>query len=174
LPSDAEKAAYDLHENDPTDPGYRRFLSRLFLPMLERLPPSSVGLDFGSGPGPTLSLMFAEAGHKMAIYDVFYAHETAVFSQTYNFITATEVVEHLHNPRMELDRLWSLLKPGGTLGIMTKQVIDRDAFAKWHYKNDPTHVCFFSRETFTWLAAQWQAELTFFHNDVIILCKKEN
>ncbi|KAA3664616.1 MAG: class I SAM-dependent methyltransferase [Chloroflexi bacterium] len=169
----AEKAEYDLHENDPSDAGYRRFLSRLFLPMQERLTPNSVGLDFGSGPGPTLSRMFAEVGHQMSIYDVFYAQETAVFNQTYDFITATEVVEHLHNPRFELNRLWSRLKPGGTLGIMTKLVIDRNAFAKWHYKNDLTHVSFFSRETFSWLAAKWQANLSFFHKDVILL-QKEN
>lgn len=167
----AEKAEYDLHQNNPSDQGYRRFLGRLFLPMQERLAPNSFGLDFGSGPGPTLSVMFEEAGHRMAIYDLFYARETAVFTQTYDFITATEVVEHLHQPRMELERLWSLLKPGGTLGIMTKLVIGRAAFAKWHYKNDLTHVCFFSRETFTWLAMQWQAKLDFWHNDVVLLCK---
>lgn len=172
LSPDAENAEYDLHQNDPSDLRYRRFLSRLFLPMQKRLAPHSFGLDFGSGPGPTLSLMFAEAGHRMVIYDPFYAPDTAVFAQTYDFITATEVVEHLHKPRMELKRLWSLLKPGGTLGIMTKLVIDQEAFAGWHYKNDLTHVCFFSREAFTWLAVRWQAELAFFHKDVILLGKE--
>ena len=29
LPPEAEKARYDLHENDPADAGYRRFLARL-------------------------------------------------------------------------------------------------------------------------------------------------
>jgi len=170
----AEKAEYDLHQNDPWDQGYRSFLSRLFLPMQERLAPNSLGLDFGSGPGPTLSVMFEEVGHRMAIYDLFYARNTAVFCQTYDFITATEVVEHLHHPQFELDRLWSLLKPGSTLGIMTKLVIDQAAFAKWHYKNDPTHVCFFSRKTFTWLAGQWRANLAFFDNDVILLRKEDH
>ncbi len=171
LSAAAEKSVYDLHENDPADLGYRRFLNRLFLPMQERLLPNSFGLDFGSGPGPTLSLMFEEAGHRMEIYDPFYAPQTAVCYQLYDFITATEVVEHLHKPKQELHRLWSLLKPGGTLGIMTKLVIDQPAFAKWHYKNDMTHVCFFSRQTFIWLAAQWQADLTFLHQDVILLHK---
>ncbi|MCP4421096.1 MAG: class I SAM-dependent methyltransferase [Chloroflexi bacterium] len=171
LSASAEKAEYDLHQNSPTDLGYRRFLSRLFLPMQERLAPNSLGLDFGSGPGPTLSLMFKEVGQRMEIYDPFYAPETAVFNNTYDFITATEVVEHLHKPKKELYQLWSLLKPSGTLGIMTKLMINQEAFAKWHYKNDLTHVCFFSQKTFIWLATQWQAELTFLHNDVILLQK---
>jgi hypothetical protein len=54
---------------------------------------------------------------------------------------------------------------------MTKLVIDRDAFATWHYKNDPTHVCFFSVDTFHWLADLWRAKIEFIGNDVIILEK---
>ena len=45
---------------------------------------------------------------------------------------------------------------------MTKLVRNQEAFAKWHYKNDLTHVCFFSRATFEWLSDQWQADLEFF------------
>ncbi|MES9905109.1 MAG: class I SAM-dependent methyltransferase [Sedimenticola sp.] len=163
-----EKAEYDLHENTADDPGYRRFLGRLFVPLSRRLAPGSSGLDFGSGPEPTLSKMFEEAGHTMAIYDPFYAPESGKLQRQYDFITASEVVEHLHHPRQELERLWSCLKPGGTLGIMTKRVIDRDAFSSWHYKNDPTHVCFFSIETFRWFASYWGATLTIPEKDVVL------
>jgi hypothetical protein len=168
-----EKTEYDLHENSPDDPGYRRFLSRLFEPMQACILPGSHGLDFGSGPGPTLSLMFTEAGHTMAIYDPFYAPAPEVLQTQYDFITATEVVEHLHHPKRELDRLWSCLKPGGTLGIMTKLVLNQEAFERWHYKNDLTHVCFFSRTCFGWLSAEWQAELIFAAPDVILLGKHD-
>ena len=171
LSADAEKRAYDLHHNSPDDPAYRKFLSRLFIPMNQRLAPGSHGLDFGSGPGPTLSMMFEEAGHSVTLYDYFYANDQSVLQQQYDFITASEVVEHLHEPRHELDRLWNILKPGGTLGIMTKRVLNREAFAKWHYKNDLTHVCFFSESTFGWLAVQWQAELTIEGNDVVLFKK---
>ena len=167
-----EKAQYDLHQNSPDDQEYRRFLSRLFIPMKERLAPGSYGLDFGSGPGPTLSVMFEEIGHSMAIYDYFYAREPSVLERQYDFITATEVLEHLRDPRKELDRLWTLLKPGGSLGVMTQLVLESEAFASWYYKNDLTHVCFFSRSTFEWLAAQWQAELTFADKDVFLFYKK--
>ena len=167
-----EKAQYDLHQNSPDDLDYRQFLSHLFLPMQEQLSPGSHGLDFGSGPGPTLSVMFEEAGHTMKLYDHFYAHDPSVFSHQYDFITATEVLEHLHHPNTVLMRLWQILKPEGRLGIMTKLRPSGESFPDWHYKNDPTHVCFFSPPTFKWLAARWGAHLIFHEHDVIMFSKK--
>ncbi|MBC2714777.1 MAG: class I SAM-dependent methyltransferase [Desulfobacteraceae bacterium] len=171
LSADDEKAEYDLHENIPGDPAYRRFLNRLFTPIQERIQANSRGLDFGSGPGPTLSLMFEESGYLMEIYDKFYAKNSQALEKQYDFITATEVVEHLHNPEKTLARLWGCLKTSGWFGIMTKLAIGKKAFAQWHYKNDLTHVCFFSRRTFAWLAGRWQADLVLLDKDVILFNK---
>ena len=171
LSASAEKAEYDRHQNSPQDPRYRQFLQRLFDPLAARLAPASQGLDFGSGPGPTLSVMFQESGHRMNIFDPFYAPDEHVFEEQYDFITASEVVEHLHDPAGDLERLWSCLKSGGLLGIMTKRVIDREAFARWHYKADPTHVCFFALETFVWLAERWHADLEVPGNDVVVFTR---
>jgi hypothetical protein len=169
--ADEEKARYDQHNNHPDDPDYRAFLSRMFLPMQNRLNARSCGLDFGSGPGPTLSLMFEEGGHRMAIYDYFYAPAPSTLDQPYDFITATEVVEHLHRPGFELERLWSLLNPGALLGVMTQLVPESTPFADWYYIKDPTHVCFFSPSTCEWLAKYWQAELTFPGKNVMLFQK---
>lgn len=171
LDRNEELSEYQLHQNDPNDPGYRRFLSRLATPLQQHLSPASRGLDFGSGPGPTLSLMLSEHGHQVSLYDPFFAADTNVLTSSYDFITATEVVEHLRQPRLELDRLWSLLNPGGWFGIMTKLALDAEAFSRWHYKNDRTHIIFFSRDTFTWLARHWDAHLHFVDKDVILLQK---
>jgi len=171
LTAAAEKAEYDLHENSPNDEGYRRFLSRLFEPLNARLEPQSRGLDFGSGPAPTLKVMFEESGHTVAIYDPYYASDTSVLSTTYDFVSCTEVVEHFRNPREDLRDFWGCVRPGGTLGVMTKLVIDATAFGSWHYKNDRTHVSFYSRETFKWLAREWSAELEFFGSDVMLFTK---
>jgi len=168
LTKEQEKARYDLHENQPDDPGYRQFLSRFFEPMKQGLEAGSSGLDFGCGPGPTLSLMFEEAGFKMSLYDPFYADHPEHLNQQFDFITTTEVVEHLHHPGLELNRLWNCLKPDGKLGIMTKLATTQEAFSHWHYKNDLTHICFFSRQTFEWLAAQWNAVLVSADKDVIL------
>ena len=108
---------------------------------------------------------------EVVLYDSFYYPDRRVFHGSYDFISATEVVEHLHRPGMELARLWSLLRPGGTLAVMTKLVRDPGAFANWHYKNDPTHVCFFSADTWRWWAARQDAELELVGADVILLEK---
>lgn len=168
ISSKEEKAEYDLHENNIFDSGYRRFLSRLSDPLLRRLETGKKGLDFGCGPGPALAAMMKEAGHSVDLYDIFYHRDESVFDNKYNFITATEVVEHLRSPQLVFDQLFLMLKSGGFLGIMTKMVKDYEAFSKWHYIHDPTHICFFSRETFKFLAVKYSAEVEFIGNDVII------
>jgi SAM-dependent methyltransferase len=169
LDLETERAEYDKHRNATDDPAYRRFLSRLAIPLLRQLAPASSGLDFGCGPGPALAHMLREAGHEVALYDSYYAPEASVFEKKYDFICATEVVEHLHHPGAELSRLWSALRPGGCLGLMTKLVLDAEAFSRWHYKNDPTHVCFFSRDSWRWWAKKSGAEVRFVGADVILL-----
>ena len=171
LSPEAEKAEYDLHQNNPADQGYRRFLNRVFSPVNRVLPPQSRGLDFGCGAGPLLADMFKAAGHKMAVYDPHYAPDAAVLADVYAFITASEVLEHLHKPGEVLDQLVSMLKPGGLLGLMTGMVSDRAAFARWHYMRDLTHVCFFSPATFNWLADKWALQVIFIDDRVVLLKK---
>lgn len=168
-----ERRIYDLHENSPDDSAYRRFLSRLFEPLLERIGDAQRGLDFGCGPGPALSVMLEEQGHCMSLYDIFYFDNRDVLEREYDFICCTEVVEHLQKPAEVLDRLFSLLKTEGWLAIMTKMVIDQKAFSSWHYIQDPTHICFFSRETFEFLSRKWGCSLQFIDRDVIFF-KKNN
>ena len=171
LNSAAEKAEYDLHQNHPGDPGYRNFLQRLATPLATRLAAGSRGLDFGCGPGPTLSLMLEELGHTVSLYDIFYAVNERVWQCRYQFITATEVVEHLSQPGRELLRLWRHLEPGGILAVMTKRVINPERFASWHYKNDPTHICFFSEQSFEWLGHQWGVKPEFIGGDIVLFTK---
>ncbi|MCG7600511.1 class I SAM-dependent methyltransferase [Halomonas sp. McH1-25] len=171
LSPDDEKAVYDCHENSPEDMGYRRFLARLFAPLNERLAAGSHGLDFGCGPGPTLSVMFEEAGHSMALYDVYYVPDRQVLEASYDFITASEVVEHLAEPGRVLAQLADRLAPGGWLGLMTKRVRTREDFARWHYILDPTHVSFFSEATFEWLAVRLGMQVEFPAADVALLRK---
>ncbi|MHB8846363.1 MAG: class I SAM-dependent methyltransferase [Nitrospirota bacterium] len=169
-----EKKRYDLHRNAPGDEGYRTFLRRMADPLVKRLAPGSEGLDFGSGPQPLLASLFREAGYSTAIYDHFYEPVPAVLERQYDFITATEVVEHLRDPMAELDRLWNCLRQGGWLGIMTRPVAQREAFPAWHYKNDLTHIRFFSPETFRWLADKWAADLEFLENDIVLFRKRSS
>ena len=171
LSSLEEKAEYDKHENNPNDTGYRNFLSRLHSPVEEFIKEHSKGLDFGCGPGPTLSVMFEENGHQVDNYDIFYADNKDIFNKRYDFITSSEVFEHLFKPGDVFEQIISILKPGGVLGVMTKRVTSKTAFDNWHYKNDKTHVCFFSDKTFEWLADNYNLKLDIIGNDVVLLIK---
>lgn len=157
----SEKAEYDRHENHVNDPGYRRFLSKLADPLLSCLAPGSQGLDYGCGPGPALAAMLREAGHRVALYDPFYFPDTARLGETYDFVTCTEVVEHFHAPGQEFDRLGTMLRPGGWLGVMTCFQTDDARFGDWQYRKDPTHVVFYRAETFAHVAATrgWSCSL---------------
>ncbi|QUJ67585.1 class I SAM-dependent methyltransferase [Photobacterium sp. GJ3] len=175
LTPEEEKAIYDQHENHVDDEGYRGFLQRLASPLAAKLPQEPLdGLDFGCGPGPALAAIFREQGHRMAVYDPYYAPDNQVLERQYDFVTCTEAIEHFYTPGREWQQLLSLVKPGGWLGLMTKLATDVAAFSRWHYKNDPTHVSFFSRETFQFLAQRDGLTVEFVGNDVIMLRKDQS
>lgn len=171
LPPADEKAVYTLHDNDPDDPGYRRFLSRLSDPLTKRLSPGHSGLDFGCGPGPALAQMLEESGMRMSLYDPYFYPDKSALQRRYDFVTCTEVVEHLYHPASILRQLDSLLEPGGFLGVMTCFQTDDARFANWHYRRDPTHVVFYKQETLQWLADRhgWLLEVP--TKDVAIFTK---
>jgi len=167
-----EKLIYDQHENNPNDEGYRTFLNKRASRLISSLPKDAYGLDFGSGPGPTLSLIFKEAGLHCENYDKFYAQHEELLARQYDFISCTEVLEHLDSPAETLGLLFKLLKPGASLGVMTKLRTGRINFATWHYKNDPTHIAFYNEETMQYIAKQYDAKLEIHLPDVIIFTKK--
>ena len=91
-----------------------------------------------------------------------------------NFITMTEVIEHIARPSELLPRLDRLLSPGGILAVMTKRTRDLAAFSSWHYKNDPTHICFYSEVTFEWIAQKMSWKLEVIDKDVVFFTKSKD
>lgn len=172
LPPEQEKALYDLHDNHGGDPGYRRFLAKLANPSLKKLSPGSRGLDFGCGPGPVLASMLEAEGMEVAIYDPLYFPNRSVLGASYDFITCTEVVEHLHDPLTTFRHLEQMLRPGGWLGVMTCFQTDDARFANWHYRRDPSHVVFYRERTLGWLAKDLELEMEVPAKDVAFFHKK--
>lgn len=168
LDTERERAHYDLHENDPADPNYRTFLDRLARPLAERLRPGASGLDYGSGPGPTLSVMLEERGFSMAIYDPFFAPDPAPLARTYDFITCSETVEHFFRPLEELERLSRLVRPKGLVALMTEMVPEDRPFEQWSYARDPTHVCFYRPATMRWIGRRFGWALESLRGNVVL------
>lgn len=173
LGSDDEHAVYRLHQNDPADARYRQFLSKLADPVIARLKPASLVLDYGCGPGPALAAMLSEAGHNVRLYDPFFCPDRDALAQSYDAITCTEVAEHFHAPAQEFDRLDGLLRPGSLLAVMTNFQVEDGGFADWHYRKDPTHVVFYRAATFQVIAAQrgWHCEIPV--KDIALMQKPE-
>ena len=173
LSREDELARYLLHENSPEDCRYREFLSRLTDNLTPKLKPGAEGLDFGSGPGPTLSVMLAETGFPMDIYDPYFASDTAPLERTYDFITCTETVEHFYQPAKEFQRFDRLLRRNGWLGIMTEMLASDNNFLDWWYHREPTHVCFYKRETMAWIATQYGWKVEYPRKNVTLFYKPE-
>ncbi len=171
LPSpEQELSRYREHNNDREDERYRHFLNRLLVPFHARVsatfPPPSPQvplkiLDFGSGPVPVLGEMLRDSGYDVSFYDPFFAPQQDVLqSRRYHGIVCCETAEHFHNPRLMFQKLFALLHPGGTLGVMTTFLTEEIDFDRWYYRNDHTHVFFYRRATIAWIAAHWGSSVT--------------
>jgi Zn ribbon nucleic-acid-binding protein len=171
LSESEEKLRYDTHNNDSQDARYRQFLSQLTIPLQGLIPENSIGLDFGSGPGPTLSLMLEEVGHQVDLYDKFYATNERVFDKEFDFVTLSEVIEHLSDPVFELERLKSILKTECCIAIMTQILTNEIDFSDWYYKNDPSHIGFYTRKSLIFLGNYLGFEVSFHSDRVIFFIK---
>lgn len=174
LNAEDERAQYMLHENRAEDPGYRKFLGRLANPLCDALKPSQMGLDYGCGPIPVLAMMLEEAGHTMAHYDPFFHDDPRPLERCYDFVTASETVEHFYHPAQEFERLDEILKPGGCLAIMTCFQTDDARFADWHYRRDLTHVVFYAERTFEVIAAIHGWSCRFPTKDIVLMQKPDS
>eukprot|EP00033_Pygsuia_biforma_P002621 GCRY01002901.1.p1 GENE.GCRY01002901.1~~GCRY01002901.1.p1 ORF type:complete len:224 (+),score=14.40 GCRY01002901.1:134-805(+) len=176
-----ERQEYDLHENSPDSQGYRQWLSKLVDPLssfvLQQFSERKdiYGLDYGCGPGPTISVMMNEKGlNSYQNYDVFFFPQKHNFQPShFDVISCTEVLEHLHSPHEVLSEMDALLKPGGFIGFMTCLRDSSCSFEKWWYRRDCTHVCFFSLKTVEFLSSRFCWELSFHKSNCFIFKKKQ-
>lgn len=172
LDSADQKIRYLQHNNSPQDTEYRRFLSRLRDALKPHLNLGANGIDYGSGPGPTLSVMLQEDGFAMHTYDIFFQPDRSVLDKHYDFITCSETIEHFAQPGEEFQSLNIILKPDGWLGIMTSMLNHHIDFTKWHYIRDPTHVAFYTVRTMRSIADMFGWKTIFPCENVVLFQKQ--
>ncbi|MBN1919507.1 MAG: class I SAM-dependent methyltransferase [Verrucomicrobia bacterium] len=165
-----EKARYATHQNSVDNEGYVRFLNRVLHPMLPYLDSTMRGLDYGCGPGPTLSQLVKQQGIACEDYDPFFADSPP--KPPYDFIFSTECFEHFHRPSEDIQRLCSLLKPGGLLAIMTERWATLEQFATWHYTNDETHTSFYHQKTFMFLCSRFGLDLLWQDEKSVVILRR--
>jgi len=169
-----QKERYNLHNNHEEDRGYQAYFQR-FIDFLELEDRESIeqALDFGCGATLLLSKMLQNHHMICDTYDPIYHPNEAYKERSYDLITSVEVFEHLHNPKSIFAHLLQRLNSRGYLALQTAlHPNDREAFLKWYYRLDPTHVIFFSLHTFEVLADMFALEIIRSDNKSKILFQK--
>lgn len=151
LKGNAEKNIYDKHVNISTDIRYQNFLSPITNSVLKDFSSNSNGLDFGCGKDSAIIKVLRDNYYQIDGYDLFYKDDKNLLEKKYNYITSSEVIEHFQNPKKEFDLFLSMLKKDGALYLMTEIYDESIDFEKWYYKNDPTHIFLYQKETFEWI-----------------------
>lgn len=96
---------------------------------------------------------FAETNFGLSIT----SHYNDLPDASFDVVTMWEYIEHLSDPRQELENLHRLLKPGGIVGISTPNTahlqVKREPNQWWEFK-PPAHLTFFTPETLHTLVRQ--------------------
>ncbi len=165
LTPEQEISIYENHENSIDDPEYVAYFSRFIEHAIlnHKRTENPVCLDFGSGPEPVLAqILRQQFGWQADIYDKFYAADTTYIGKTYDLITSTEVAEHLDDPMHYFRLFKKLLNPGGILAVMTLlHPSDDEAFKRWFYIRDMSHISFYSRRTMQQIAADLDLDIVY-------------
>jgi hypothetical protein len=164
---------YSTHNNSSDDSGYIDFLNNLVKPLSTFLPKSFSAIDFGCGPGPSLSILLSDLGGVVENYDPIFLKNDKALLQTFDVVTCSEVVEHFKKPDQDWNQLISLIKPNGLLAIMTLLISPDINYKSWWYKNDPTHVVFYSEATLIYLAKRFELDIIFNDKKSVIIFRKK-
>ncbi len=168
-----QKERYNLHENDEEDEGYKAYFQRFLDFTLPWVDQPKTALDFGCGISSLLSTMLQKEGIECDFYDPIYHPDTLSDSKKYELIVSTEVFEHLHQPREVFESLISRLEEGGNLAIQTQfHPNNVEKFKKWYYHQDPTHIVFFTAQTFRVLCEIYGCEFVKDNGKNMVVIKK--
>ncbi|MBD3419432.1 MAG: methyltransferase domain-containing protein [Chitinivibrionales bacterium] len=157
----AEKNRYLQHDNSPANKQYVTYLSGV-AEKLKHIPLTDPAvLDYGCGREQVLTMLLKRRGYAALGYDPVFGLNPDLNHSRFDIIVMCEVIEHFRNIGDELIRLRTLLKPGGYLLIRTEFSDAVDNFGAWWYKEDITHVNFFSLETMGVLATFLKGAICF-------------
>lgn len=170
--SEAEQNRYFEHRNNPQDLAYLEYLSRLANPVCALISPGARGSDYGAGPAEGMRALLEPRGYSITPYDPYFFPHADLSPGRYDFVLCNEALEHFHDPAAELARIDSIVAKGGVIGFSSGLVINKERFLNWNYRNDPTHVIFFTEETVRWAGQRFAWEILSVANPRFFFRKK--
>ncbi|MCX4186834.1 methyltransferase domain-containing protein [Methylophaga sp. OBS4] len=150
-----EKSRYLEHHNDVDDPRFQAFVAPITDRIQVDFTPQQRGLDFGAGHAPVITAVLTQRGYNIRPYDPLFFNQPECLRQLYDYICSCEVIEHFHRPDISFAQLDKILLPTGMLFCMTELYHEGIDFHRWNYKNDPTHVFIYHRNTMSYIARRY-------------------
>lgn len=176
ITEERELKVYQQHNNTEENLGYvamfQDFIDKTITPNADRI---ETALDFGSGPNPVLAGILEKNGIKTDHYDKFFSPQKVYQDKRYDLITSTEVLEHISDIQGVMRLFSDHLNPNGYLALMTQfHDNDQEAYLKWWYRRDPTHILFFRPKSFDLLARQHGFTLRYHDAKKVILLQRNS
>lgn len=151
---DDEKKRYDLHDNSTANKGYIRFLEEIAGVIEDLKPVDQNVLDYGCGKNAVLGMLLQRKGVTIDSYDPLYSLGIECLSKKYDILVLCEVVEHMRNLKDEIRRIKKILDKNGKIILRTNVYPSVEEFCTWWYKEDMTHINFFSRKSIQLFASK--------------------
>ncbi|HKL47582.1 MAG TPA: methyltransferase domain-containing protein [Candidatus Izemoplasmatales bacterium] len=167
-----EKERYDNHNNDIHDIAYQQFVSPITHYVTHRFNKENLGLDFGAGPGPVISKLLEEQNYDIVKYDPHYHPNAFLLDRVYDYIIACEVIEHFNEPQQTFNLLNKMTNIQTEWIFMTVLYDDTIDFTHWYYKNDETHVIFYTEKTIHYLKEIYGWKKVHINNRLIVFSNK--
>jgi Zn-finger nucleic acid-binding protein len=163
ISKEEEEKRYSTHNNSAEDSRYVEYLTKVRDSFLEMKLSGNNGVDIGCGSSTLLADLFRQTGQHLLSYDPQFHPSQDWMNSKYDFFTLSEVIEHLHHPLEVLSSLRDKLNPGGKIFVKTEFIPPKEKreFNLWYYKNDDTHVHFYTEPSTTELSRQLKMELEF-------------
>lgn len=168
LSNEEEKKRYLEHNNNIEDSRYQDFVIPIVSAILNDFKEYHKGLDYGAGTGPVITKMLTDHAYNIKPYDPYFHNFPDYLKEEYDYIVCCEVMEHFYNPYNEFKRLKNLLHENGKLYCKTELFKEGTDFKTWYYKNDPTHVFFYTEKAIFWIKNHFYFKNVSIENRLII------
>ena len=116
--------------------------------------------------------MLSKIGFKIDLYDPYFHPDKIKLKAKYDFVLMIEAIEHFYDPLQEFEYINNHLNCSAAIGVMTSLFDSKINFNDWYYRKDPTHVAFYSQNTFNWIKKKFEfKKITFYLKNVVWLIK---